>query len=117
LREKTELDVAGDVHFMSSAALSFHAVGDVLRETNVFKGDRGLSRDGIEEALVFARVRLFGKRLAKNQQTDEMSAMADQRHETFGRKRGERESFRRVDETGRGNVPSAAPSGEFEEKG
>ena len=117
LREKTELDVAGDVYFMSSAALGFHAVGDVLREANVFKGDGGLPGDGIEEALVFTRVRLFGKRLAKNQQTDEMSAMADQRHETFGRKRSERKLFRRIAGTGRGNVPSTAPSGEFDEKG
>jgi hypothetical protein len=117
LREKTELDVAGNVHFVSSTAFGFHAVGDVLRETNIFKGDRGLPGDGIEEALVFTGVRLFGKRLAKNQETNKMGAVADQRHETFGRKRGERKFFRRIDGNGRGNVPSAAPSGEFDEKG
>lgn len=31
LRKQAGLDVAGDIHFMSGAALGFHAVGDVLR--------------------------------------------------------------------------------------
>jgi len=116
LREKAELDVAGDVHFMSGAAFAFHTIGYVLREANVFEGDGRLPSDGIEETLVFTGVGLFGKGLAKNQETHEMSAVADQGHETFGRKRGERKFFRCIAGIGRGNVPRAATSGEFDKE-
>ena len=43
LREKAELDVAGDVHFVQLLVNFRHAVGDVLRETNVLKGDLRIS--------------------------------------------------------------------------
>ncbi len=59
LREKAGLDVAGDIHFMSGATFGFHAVGDVLCETNILESDGGLPSDRIEEALVFAGVRLL----------------------------------------------------------
>ena len=46
----------------------------------------------------------------------EVSAVADQGHETFGRKRGERKFFRCIAGIGRGNVPRAATSGEFDKE-
>ncbi len=81
---------------MSGAAFGFHAVGDVLRETNIFQSNRGLASDGIEEALILVGIRLLRKRQTKNEQTNKMCAMADQGHQTFGRERGEREIFWRI---------------------
>ncbi len=45
-----------------------------------------------------------------------MCTVADHRHETFGRKRGERKFFRGIDGTRRRNIPGAATSGEFDEE-
>ena len=84
LRKQPGLDVAGDIHFMSGAAFGFHAVGDVLRETNILQSDGGLTRDRIEQALVFTGVGLFGERLAEDEETNEVTAVANHRHETFG---------------------------------
>ena len=116
LREKARLDVAGNVHFMSGATFGFHAIGDVLREANIFESDGGLPRDGIKQALVFTGIRLLGKRLAEHEEPDKMGAMADEGHETFRRESGKRKFLRDVDGTGRGNIPSPASSGEIDKE-
>ena len=111
LREKAGLDVAGDVHFVSGATFGFHAVGNVLGKTNILQSNGGLSSNGIEEVPVFAGVRLFRKRLAKNEKANEMSAMADERHETFGGERSERKILRGIDGARRRNIPGTSASG------
>ena len=54
--------------------------------------------------------------MAENEESDEMCAVADKRHQTFRRESGKRKFFRGIGGTGRGNIPSTAASGEFDEE-